>query len=233
MPFSAAPSRPTSVRGSGGPTRSVRSPAVIRSAWPAIVSIGRRPRRITPKPRPGRRAARPPPSRWSGSSQAVPWSCSRWPGWSWRSETARDRHGLQPEQDAPVGGRSRCAGRALDATVAAVGLQDPPEPPAGLPLVGGPAAHPLAVDTKPVIRPGRRTAGAARARRRPGWPWPGSGGIAARHRPGGHDPGDGGQPGRRRPVSPTVLELLVGLAEQVAAHARSPRRSRTPPARPA
>lgn len=47
MPFRAVPSRPTSVRGSCGATRSVRSPAVIRSAWPAIASIGRNPRRST------------------------------------------------------------------------------------------------------------------------------------------------------------------------------------------
>ena len=53
MPFSAAPSLPTSLRGLCGVTRSVRSPAVIRSAWPAIASIGRRPRRSTTKtPRP-------------------------------------------------------------------------------------------------------------------------------------------------------------------------------------
>jgi hypothetical protein len=47
MPFSAAPSRPTSVPGSCGLTLSVRSPAVILSAWPAIRSIGRSPRRST------------------------------------------------------------------------------------------------------------------------------------------------------------------------------------------
>ena len=47
IPFSAAPSRPISVRGSCGLTRSVRSPALILSAWPAITSTGRKPRRIT------------------------------------------------------------------------------------------------------------------------------------------------------------------------------------------
>jgi hypothetical protein len=53
IPFSAAPRRPTSVLVSGWPTRSVRSPAVIRSASSAMVSMGRRPRRIsqaTPRP---------------------------------------------------------------------------------------------------------------------------------------------------------------------------------------
>jgi hypothetical protein len=49
IPFSAVPRRPTSLRAPAlvSPTRWVRSPAVIRSASAAIVSIGRRPRRMT------------------------------------------------------------------------------------------------------------------------------------------------------------------------------------------
>ena len=51
----SAPRRacPPRCAGSCGVTRSVRSPAVIRSAWPAIASIGRSPRRSTTNtPRP-------------------------------------------------------------------------------------------------------------------------------------------------------------------------------------
>ena len=62
MPFSAVPSRPTSLRGWRGATRSVRSPALIRSASEAIVSIGRRPRRSTtktPKPMSSTTASEP------------------------------------------------------------------------------------------------------------------------------------------------------------------------------
>ena len=47
IPFSAAPSRPTSLPVSAGPTRSARSPAVMRSARAAIISMGRSPRRMT------------------------------------------------------------------------------------------------------------------------------------------------------------------------------------------
>ncbi len=58
MPFRAVPSLPTSVRGSRAVTRSVRSPALIRSAWAAIASIGRSPRRrITTTPAQTRSAA--------------------------------------------------------------------------------------------------------------------------------------------------------------------------------
>ena len=47
MVFRLRPSRPTSVRGSAGCTRRVRSPAAIASAVTAIVSSGRRSRLIS------------------------------------------------------------------------------------------------------------------------------------------------------------------------------------------
>ncbi len=73
IPLRAVPRRPTSVARSCGLTRSVRSPAVIRSAWAAIVSMGRRPRRMTQAtPRKtSRPAAREPMVRMSSSRPTV------------------------------------------------------------------------------------------------------------------------------------------------------------------
>lgn len=62
IPFSALPNRPTSLRGSWSVTRSVSLPAVIRSAWAAMVSMGRKPRRSsqnTPSPISSTAAAEP------------------------------------------------------------------------------------------------------------------------------------------------------------------------------
>jgi hypothetical protein len=47
MPLMALLSLPISVLGSCGLTLLVRSPALMASAWPAIASMGRSPRRVT------------------------------------------------------------------------------------------------------------------------------------------------------------------------------------------
>ena len=131
MPFSAAPSLPTSLRGLCGVTRSVRSPAVIRSAWPAIASIGRRPRRSTtktPRPMSSTTAIEPVVTMASTLSMVLA-------TWSRLVPATRDppltRSDWTRIRVLPLGPITVC-GPGLAATLATVGERNQATPPAGL-----------------------------------------------------------------------------------------------------